>query len=58
MNESSKPGTSLVVQWLSVHDAPNAGGPNLTDPWSRNLTPHAATKTQQSQINKYKFLKM
>ena len=33
------------------------GGPGF-DPWSRNSVPHAATKSQYSQINrKYIFLK-
>ena len=38
-----------MAHWLRLH-APNAGGLGF-DPWSGNLIPHAATKTQHSQIN-------
>ena len=48
---------SLVVQWLRLHTH-NAGGAGLipgqeTRPYILELkTPHAATKTRYSQINK------
>ena len=51
-------GTSLVVQWLRLHD-PNAGGlGSIPGQGTRShmlqlKVPHAATKTQHSQINKY-----
>ena len=60
-----KTGTSLVVQWLRLC-APNAGGlgsipgqgtrshmPQLRARMPQLKTPHAATKTRRSQINKY-----
>ena len=47
-------GTSLVVQWLRLH-IPSAGGLGLIL-GQGTISPHAATKTQCSQINKYIFL--
>ena len=44
-------GTSLVVQWLRLH-IPSAGGPGLIL-GQGTISPHAATKTQCSQINIY-----
>ena len=46
-------GTSLEVQWRRLC-APKSACPY---PWSGNQIPHAATKTQPSQINKYMFFK-
>ena len=57
------PGTSSVVQWLRLH-TPKAGDPgSIPDQGTRSHMPqrlkilYAATKTQSSQINKYKYLK-
>ena len=57
--------SSLVIQWLRIR-APNAEGPGLIDsqgtrshmlqlkiPRATRKIPHAATKTQHSQTNKY-----
>ena len=51
-------GTSLVVQWLRFR-APNAEGPgSIPGQGTRSHMPqpslHAATKTQNSQVNKLK----
>ena len=45
-----KKGTSLVVQGLRL--CSQCRGPRF-DPWLGNWIPHAATKTQHSQINKH-----
>ena len=52
-------GTSLVVQWLRLH-SPSAGGTGSipgqgtsSHIYASTKSPHAATKTRRSQINKY-----
>ena len=60
-------GISLTILWLRLR-APNAGGPSsipgqgtgshmpqVTICMPQSKIPHATTKTQQSQINKYIF---
>ena len=58
-----KEGTSLVVQWLRLHD-PNAGGPGLIPGQGTRShilqlkILHAATKTCCSQIKKESIAKI